>query len=78
MSHIATRTSEPGELFSWYSFGRKPCRTSFPHQLPAQAQIGGTPREASPVDWSGAAAPGDRLALPSIIRRAQQCRHRSE
>ena len=53
MSRIATGMSEPGELFSWYSFGRKPCRTSFPHRLPAQAQIGGT--HGKPVQSIGAA-----------------------
>jgi len=29
-------------------------------------------------DQGGAAASSGRLAFPSIIRRAQQCRHRSE
>ena len=30
------------------------------------------------LDQGGAAASGTKLALPSIIRGAQQCRHRSE
>jgi hypothetical protein len=65
MSRIATRTSELGELFSWYSFGRKPYRTSFPHRLPAQAQIGGT--LGKPGQWIGAAR-----QLPAIGSRFRQ------
>ena len=65
MSRIATGTSEPGELISWYSFGRKRCRTSFPHRLPAQAQIGGN--LGKPVQSIGAAR-----QLPAIGSRFRQ------